>query len=226
AAIGLQKGKPFKPDARMKKILTDAVAVANATARSIAFRPRMENTYLFEGKQWYTGFIGKDYQWLLDKGEGGRNMDARTLFFYLATVNTPAMALEIPGVGSNYALASADNNADILYGDKNYKMTIPANVPAKDFWSVVVYDPQTRSELQIPGGSDYPSKNNKIDKLVYNKDDSVTLYFGPKPPKNAPKANWTETVPKKAWFVLLRLYGPLQPWFDKTWQPSDFELVK
>jgi hypothetical protein len=224
AAIGIQKGKPFNPDARMKGILKDAVAVGNATARSISLRPKKE-AYLFEGKQWYTGFVGKDHQWLKDKGMGGRNMDARTLFFYSATVNTPAMALEIPGVGSNYAFATADKNGDILYGEKSYKVNIPANAPAKDFWSVVAYDPQTRSELQVPGGSKYPSKNNKRDKLVYNKDGSVDLYFGPSLPKGAPKANWTQTTPNKAWFVLLRLYGPLQPWFDKTWSPSDFELV-
>jgi len=226
AAIGIQKGKPFEPDERMKKILTDAVAVGNATARAISLRPRDPKAYLFEGKQWYTGFVGKDYQWLLDKGEGGRNMDARTLFFYSATVNTPAMALEIPGVGSNYAFATADKEGNLLKGEETYKVTIPANVPAKDFWSVVVYDPQTRSELQVPGGSKYPSKNNKRDALVYNKDGSVTLYFGPTPPKDAPEANWTQTVPDKAWFVLLRLYGPLQPWFDKTWSPSDFERMQ
>ncbi len=226
AAIGIEKGKPFKPDERMKKILKDAVAVGNATARAISLRPRDKNAYLYKGKQWYTGFVGKDYQWLLDGGKGGRNLDARTLFFYSATVNTPAMALEIPGVGSNYAFATSDKEGHILKGENSYKVTIPANVPAKDFWSIVVYDPQTRSELQVPGGSKYPSKNNKRDKLVYNKDGSVTLYFGPKVPKGAPKANWTQTVPSKAWFVLLRLYGPLQPWFDKTWAPSDFELIK
>ncbi len=225
AAIGIQKGKPFAPDARMKAILKDAVAVGNATARGISLRPRDENAYLFEGKQWYTGFVGKDYQWLKDKGMGGRNLDARTLFFYSATVNTPAMALEIPGVGSNYAFATADENGDILYGEKNYRVNIPKNVPAKDFWSVVVYDPQTRSELQVPGGSIYPSKNNKRDALVYNDDGSVDLYFGPSLPKGAPKANWTQTTPDKAWFVLLRLYGPLQPWFDKAWQPGDFKLI-
>jgi len=224
AAIGLQKGRPFEPDARMKAILEDAVAVGNATARGIGLRPRDENAYLFEGKRWYTGFIGKDYQWLRDKGLGGRNMDARTLFFYTATVNTPAMALEIPGVGSNYAFATSDKNGDILYGEKAYKVNIPANPPAQDFWSVVVYDPQTRSELQTPD-QPYPSKNNKRDKLIYNEDGSVDLYFGPTLPEGKPEANWTQTVPGKSWFVLLRLYGPLQPWFDKAWAPSDFELI-
>ncbi len=225
AAIGIEKGKPFEPDARMKAILKDAVAVGNATARSIAFKTRDKSAYMFEGKQWFTGFIGRDYRWLKDGGNGGRNMDARTLFFYLATVNTPAMALQVPGVGSNYAMTTGDKNGEILYGEKNYKVTLPADAPAKDFWSMVAYDPQTRSELQVPGGSKYPSKNNKRDELIYNDDGSVTLYFGPDAPKGL-EANWTETTPGKAWFAMLRLYGPLQPWFDKVWQPSDFELVK
>ncbi len=101
AAIGIAKGKPFQPDDRLKKILKDAVAVANATARAISLSPRDKNAYLYEGKQWHTGFVGKDYRWLGGDGMSGRDMDARTLFFYSATVNTPAMALEVPGVGSN-----------------------------------------------------------------------------------------------------------------------------
>ncbi|MCJ8318332.1 MAG: DUF1254 domain-containing protein, partial [Colwellia sp.] len=226
AAIGIQKGKPFNPDERMKGILKDAVQVGNATARSISFKSRDPNAKIFEDKQWFTGFIGRDYQWLLDNGQGGRNMDARTLFFYIATVNTPAMALQIPGIGSNYAMTTGDNNGDILFGEKTYQVTLGADAPAKDFWSMVAYDPQTRSELQVPGGSKYPSKNNKRDNLVYNKDGSVTLYFGPKAPKGKPVANWTETTPNKAWFAMFRLYGPLQPWFDKTWALSDFTLVK
>jgi len=222
AAIGIRKGQPFNPDARMQKILHDSVAVANATARGISLRPRDKNAYLYEGKQWYTGFIGKDYRWLDLDGMRGRNMDARTLFFYSATVNTPAMALEVPGVGSNYAFDTTDKNGDLLFGHKNYKINIPANVPAKDFWSVVVYDPQTRSQLQTD--QPYPSKNNKRDKLIYNKDGSVDLYFGPKSPKGK-EANWIQTEPTKAWFVLFRLYGPLEPWFKKTWQLNDFEII-
>jgi len=226
AAIGLQKGKPFNPDARMKAILKDAVQVGNATARSIAFKSRDPKAKIFEDKQWFTGFVGRDYQWLLDKGMGGRNMDARTLFFYIATVNTPAMALQIPGIGSNYAMTTGDINGDVLHGEKTYQVTLVAGVPAKDFWSIVAYDAQTRSELQVPGGSIYPSKNNKRDNLIYNKDGSVTLYFGPAAPKGKPVANWTQTTPNKAWFTILRLYGPLQPWFDRTWSLSDLSLVK
>jgi len=222
AGIGIQKGKPFEPDARMKAILTDAVAVGNATARSIYFHSRIPEAYIYEGSYWKTGFIGGDYQWLKDGGAGGRFQDARTHFFYMATVNTPAMALKMIGKGSQYAFGDKDKNGDFLDGSKTYKLNIPGNVPAKDFWSVVVYDPQTRSELQT--GQPYPSKNNKKDDLDYNPDGSVDLYFGPEAPAGK-EHNWIETVSGKGWFVLLRLYGPLEPWFDKTWQPGEFTLV-
>ena len=158
----------------------------------------------------------------VDDGKGGRNMDARTLFFYQATVNTPAMVLEMVGLGSQYAYAATDGNGAYLDGSKAYKLRIPANAPAKDFWSVVVYDPQTRSELQT--GQTFPSKNNKRDPLVANADGSIDLYFSPKAPAGK-EANWIQTVPGKGWYTLLRLYGPLQPWFDKTWRPGEFELV-
>ena len=223
AAIGIIKGQKFEPDARMVKILKDAIKVGNATARSIGLSPRDKNAYLYEGKYWYTGFVGKDYRWLDGDGHRGRNIDARTLFFYTATVNTPAMALEIPGVGSNYAFGTRDSKGQILFGEKNYKLHLEANIPAKDFWSIVVYDPQTRSMLQTD--QKYPKKNNSNDKLVYNEDGTVDLYFGPTAPKSK-EANWIQTVPGKAWFVLFRVYGPLQPWFDKTWQLNDFELIQ
>ena len=222
-AIGIIKGQPFAPDERMKKILTEAVKVGNATARSLSLLPRNPAAYMYEDNYWYAGFIGDDYRWLDLDGHRGRNMDARTAFFYSATVNTPAMALKIPGIGSNYAFGTRDNDGNILKGANNYKLHVEANVPAKDFWSIVVYDPQTRSELQTD--NPYPNKNNKRDKLIYNEDGSVDLYFGPTAPEGK-EINWIQTVPDKAWFVLFRLYGPLQPWFDKTWQLNDFELVK
>ena len=222
AAVGIEKGKPFAPDARMMRILTDAVAIANATARSIVFRPRLDGAYLYPDSAWMTPFVGGSYEWLADEGRGGRNLDARSLFFYAATVNTPAMVLKMVGKGSQYAIAPVDSNGDYLDGGKTYKLRIPADVPAQDFWSVVVNDPQTRSMLQT--GQPFPSKNSKRNDLVQNADGSVDIYFGPTAP-DGNAANWIETVPGKGWFAVLRLYGPLQPWFDKTWQPGEIELV-
>jgi hypothetical protein len=222
ASAGIQRGKPFAPDARMKKILTEAVAIGNATARSIVFRPRLDGAYLYPHSAWMTPFVGGSYQWLADDGLGGRDLDARTLFFYTATVNTPAMVLKMVGKGSQYAFAAVDTNGLYLDGGKTYRLRIPADVPAQDFWSVVVNDPQTRSMLQT--GQPFPSKNSKRDALAQNADGSVDLYFGPAAP-DGDEANWIETVPGKGWFAVLRLYGPLEPWFDKTWRPGEVEAI-
>jgi hypothetical protein len=223
SSIGLQKGKKFDPDPKLKKTLTEAVAVGNATARAMAFRTPFKKAYLYENSYWKEGFIGGSYEWLKDGGEGGRYLDARASFFYAATFTTPAMVLKMVGLGSQYAYATQDSKGNIFYGNKNYRLTIPANVPAKDFWSVVIYDPQTRSELQT--SSPFPSKNSKKDRMVENDDGSVDLYFGPKAPSGK-EQNWIETVPNKSWFPILRLYGPLDPWFDKTWKPGEIELIK
>jgi len=222
ACIGIRKDLPFAPDERMTAILTDAAAVGNATARALAFQTRDPGAQLYPGSAWKTGFIGGDYRWLIDDGVGGRNLDARTMFFYVATVNTPAMALKMPGLGSQYAVLDHDSDGNHLDGAQQYRLRIPADVPAKDFWSVVVYDPQTRSELQT--SQPYPSKNNRRDPLQANPDGSVDLYFGPSSPAGK-ESNWTQTVAGKGWFTILRLYGPLEPWFDKTWRPGEVEPV-
>ncbi len=223
-AIWIVKGEPFHPDERMQKILTDAANYAVAASRTLAFRPRDERAKVFPDRNWYLAFVGNDYRWLDGDGRRGRNLDARIAFFYIATVNTPAMAIQIPGVGSNYAMEYTDKNGEVLKGSENYVLHLPPHIPAKDFWSVTIYDPQTRSQLQTD--QKYPSKNNKRDKLSFNKDGSIDLYFGPQPPRDKKKAaNWIQTVPGKAWFAVIRLYGPLEPWFNKTWKPDDFVKV-
>ena len=222
ASIGIQKGQPFSPDARMKALLARAAEVANATARTIFWYTRDESAFLYEGSNWKRGFVGGSYEYLKDDGMGGRNLDARVHYYYMATVNTPAMTWELIGKGSQYAWGYLDASGDYLDGGKTYKLNLPKDVPAKQFWSVVIYDPQTRSELQT--GQPFPSKNNNRDELISNKDGSVDLYFGPEAPAGK-EANWIQTVPGKGWFSLLRLYSPTEPWFDKTWQPGEIELT-
>ena len=220
AAIGIHKDKPFEPDERMQRILVEAAEVANATARSIYFRWRDDAPKLYDDRQWHTFFIGGDYRWLLDEGRGGRYLDARTFFFYVATVNTPAMAWKLVGKGSQYAGADTDVNGDFLDGAKSYRLRLPADAPVKRFWSICVYDTQTRSELQT--SQPYPSRNSVKGELEYNRDGSVDILFGPEPPSSL-QNNWIQTVPGKGWFTALRMYSPLEPWFDHTWKPGDIE---
>jgi hypothetical protein len=223
AAIGIRKGKPFAPDERMKKILTEAAAVGNATARAVSFRDRDPRVAIYKGSQWQGFSAASDYRWLDADGVSGRNLDARTKFYYGYTVNTPAMMAKLVGKGSQYAVTFADTAGKPFDGARNYRLHVPANVPAKDFWSVVLYDPQTRSELQT--SQPFPSKNNKRDKLIVNGDGSVDLYFGPKAPEGK-EANWIASVSGKGWFAVLRLYGPLESWFNKSWRPGDIEGTK
>jgi hypothetical protein len=219
ASIGIKKGKPFAPDERMKSILTDAIAVANATARAILFAPRDERTKFYPDRQWSTTFIGGSYAFLND---GERMLDARTMFHYYAAGITPAMAFSKPGTGSAYAYAARDSMGRYLDGGKTYKITLPAPIPAGQFWSFMVYDGQTRSMLETDQKLAGLDSNDK--KIKKNADGSVTVWFAPKAPVGQ-EGNWVQTMPGKGWNSLFRLYAPLEPWFDKTWKPGDFERV-
>jgi hypothetical protein len=204
----------------MKSILVDAVAVGNATARAILVASRDERTKFYPDRQWSTPFIGGSFAFF-DQGE--RMLDARTMFHYYATGITPAMAFAKPGTGSAYAYAVRDSKGEYLDGGKTYKITLPAPIPAGQFWSFMVYDGQHRAMLETAqqlAGLDSTQKGIKK-----NPDGSVTVWFAPKAPAGQ-ESNWVQTMPGKGWNSLLRLYAPLEPWFDKTWKPGDFELVE
>jgi len=220
AAIGIKKGEPFEPDARMKELLTQAVGIGNGVARAISFRPREKKVFFYEDRQWNSPFAGMSYEFI-DKGE--RVLDDRIFFHYLATGITPAMAAPKVGEGSVYGFTATDSKGRYLDGGKTYKVHLPTPIPAKDFWSFMVYSNQHRSMLETDqklAGLD--SKNPSVKP---NPDGSYTMWFGPKPPSGQ-EGNWIQTMPGKGYCVLLRLYGPLEPWFDKSWKPGDFELVE
>ncbi len=218
-SIGIRKGIPFEPDERMRKILTEAAAIGNATARAISYAPRDPEVYFYEDRQWNSPFQRQSHEFLVD---GVRILDDRSYFHYVATGITPAMTSPPVGSGSVYALTARDAKGRYLDGGKNYTVTLPAPIPAKNFWSFMAYSGQTRSILesdQKSGGLDSKSPD-----LAVNKDGSVTVWVGPEAPKGK-DGNWIQTMPGKSYNMMLRLYGPLEPWFDKSWRPGDFELV-
>ncbi|MFH7001254.1 MULTISPECIES: DUF1254 domain-containing protein [Flavobacterium] len=219
ASIGIEKGKPFNPDERMKKILTEAASVGNATARANAYRSRLTDSFFFPNSAWGTCFIGGSY---LFEHEGVRMLDARSYMFFYATGITPAMAIQKVGAGSAYAAAFVDAQKKPFDGGKTYHLHLPPNIPAKQFWSVVLYDNQTRSMLQTD--QQFPSISSQKKETQVNADGSVDLYFGPKSPAGK-ENNWVQTIPDKGWSIILRLYGPQQSWFDKTWKPGEIEEI-
>ena len=220
AAIGIQKGKPFEPDARMKKILVEAATVGNATARAITYATRYKEMFYYPDRQWKITFNG-GYKFIEENGE--RWLDGRTLFHYMATGNTPAMEAKVVGAGSQYVITERDSKGRYLDGGKNYRITVPPNAPIKNFWSFMVYSGQHRSMLQTDQQSPGIDSNKKS--LAKNADGSVTVYFGPKAPAGK-EDNWVQTITNKSFNVMYRMYAPLKPWFDKTWKLGDFELVK
>jgi hypothetical protein len=222
ASIGIVKGKPFKPDARMKKLLTEAVAIGNATARAILFQPREKAAYFYPDSDsaWVMAYFGKDVFFEVD---GARNLDARTNFFYAYTGVSPAMAVTTAGKGSDYAIAFLDSKKQPMDGSKTYKLHLPPDVPVNNFWAVTMYDTQTRSQLQT--SNPLPTLGSQTKGIKKNSDGSYDIYFGPQPPEGK-EGNWLETIPGKSWFTILRMYGPLKPWIDKTWRPSEIELDK
>ncbi len=185
----------------MKKILTDSVAVGNATARAIEFRSRDKADSIYPGRAW---FLPTGFYLFLDND--ARMLDARTMFFYAYTGVTPAMVLKMVGIGSQYAIAALDSENNYLDGGKNYRLNIPANPPAKNFWSIIVYDAQTRSMLQTD--QQFPSRGANTSGIQKNADGSYDIYFGPQAP-DGKESNWIQTVPGKGWS---RFYASMARW--------------
>lgn len=219
ASLGIVKGKPFAPDERMKAILADAANIGAVTARSIAYRMRDRAGYYYTDSAWRLPFFG-GYEF--EVAPGVSNLDGAAFFYYLATGVTPAMAEKMVGEGSQYPWAALDANGNPFDGGKAYKLHLPPHIPAKDFWSVIVYDTQTRSMLQTD--QQFPSVSSQDEGVKVNDDGSVDVWFGPEAPQGM-EHNWVQTIPGKGWFMILRLYGPLEPWFDQTWRPGEIELV-
>lgn len=147
--------------------------------------------------------------------------------FYTATGITPAMCMRLIGIGSQYLIANVDANGKPFDGSKTYKLELPANIPARKFWSITLYDNQSRSMLQTDqrwpraGSQSFPSPAAE-----QNKDGSTTLYFGPEKPADVPEGNFVMTDPGKGWFSILRFYFPEKSFFDKSWRPGEIKLVK
>lgn len=214
AAIGIEHGKPFSPDNDRKALLDEAARLGGAIARENTFASKDPARLIFPDRNWEWLFVGGSASW---DAQGYLNTDRRAAFAYAAIGMSPAMVEQVVGAGSQYCWTPRDANGAYLDGAKSYRLHLPPHIPVKNFWSVVVYDAQSRSMLQ--NGGKFPTVSQYTGPAI-NADGSVDIYFSPTAPKEHPE-NWIKTVPGKGWFPILRLYGPLQPFFDKTWKPDD-----
>ena len=239
AAIGIVKGTPFRPDQRLRRTLTDAAAVGSATSRALFFDARASEKFgYYDDSAWFNMLFVGGYTFETPPPHvsadgikplsptGARKLHSRTSFMYAATVVSPAMCMRLTGIGSQYLMATHDAAGNHLDGGKTYRVTLPPDIPAARFWSFTVYDNETRSMLRTPqrfpraGSQAYPTPA-----AAANADGSTTITFGPERPGDVPEGNWIQTTEGKGWFPILRLYSPLESFFDKTWRPSEIEVV-
>jgi hypothetical protein len=222
ASLGIKQGAPFTPDARMQKILERAAREGVAMSRVIAFESRQSDAVVYPGLRWESPFIGNSSTF---DPEGYLNLEARTTFHFTADGITPAMAMQMPeGTGSRYQTTYKDAAGAYLDGGKTYKLTMPPEVPVALFWSVTLYDPWTRSELQ---SRPYPSiSSQQMPTPEANADGTVDLYFAAEKPADVPEQNWVPTLPDRGFFAYIRYYGPLKAFNEQTWVPNDVVLME
>ena len=232
ASIGIIKGQPFNPDASTRAILDRAAKTAYKMSRVIGFQEELNGGSLrvYPDRRWTNPLdnvtpLGPhntlDLSWKNVAG-GYLALDARIWFFTDYYSLSPGMLSKIPGKGAMYVIAFTDGEGTPLSGGSEYRLNLPANIPAANFWSLTLYEAENASGLA--NGQPFPSIGSR-DKPKQNADGSTDLYLGPKAPEGQ-QSNWLATVPGKGYFAILRLYGPTEAAMDKSWKPGDLEKTK
>jgi hypothetical protein len=216
--LGIEKGKPFKPTKRQKLILTQATLVGEAMAKANDFAKRMEEAHYVDGLQWHFATVANPDQ----RAEYYDQLDERAAWLYEAVTNDPAMHGQKTGKGQVYMGTYKDKDGDWLDGGRNYVLHVPPNAPAEAFWSITLYDVDTR--CLIINEQKIADRSSRMD-LIKNTDGSVDIYMGPDAPKGKEK-NWIPTVEGKAWFPYFRFYSPKQAFLDRTWVLPDIEKAR
>lgn len=219
--LGIEKGKPFSPDDRMKAILEKAARDGRDQLLVSAFDSARTDKLAWPDRQWeWIGLVPGSAQF---ETAAGIDLEARDRWFAQAIVTSPAMFRRTAGAGSLYWLGSRDASGAWLDGGKTYRLSIPQPVPGKLFWSVTAYDAQTRSEVQTDQAK--AALRSLFELKDADKARATELYFGPTAPQGH-EDRWIKTVPGRGWFAYIRIYGPDAPAFDGSWKPADFEEVK
>lgn len=222
AALGIAKGQPFAPDERMTQILEQASRMGNGQLRVQSFADRRPDRVVWPDRQWQWAalrFENGDFY-----ADGYLDVDAREKWFFQAIAASPAMFRRSVGTGSLYWLGLRDSDGAYLDGGRTYRLAVPQPVPGRLFWSLTVYDAETRSQIRTD--QNQAALRSLFELADADTDAPVDLYFGPDAPEGeAAKGRWIKTIPGKGWFVYFRIYGPEQPAFDGSWQLPEFQAV-
>jgi hypothetical protein len=218
--LGIEKGMMFAPDERLTGILTAAAAAGELMAQANSFAKRFPAARYWPDRQW-------DLVLQLDRSDqradGYDQLLERAAWFYEAVSFSAAMKSRTPGAGQAYLGTYTDAAGEWLDGGNDYALHIPADPPAKLFWSVTVYDVESRCLIDNP--QQRGDRGSRDPELQDNPDGSVDVFFGPAEPP-AGQSNWVQTPPGRHWFSYVRFYGPLEPYFDRTWKLGDITPVR
>jgi len=219
--IGIEKGKPFAPSEGQHKTLEAAAIVGEKMAMTNSFDRfmREESARFGKGTQWKY-VLSPEVP--TQRGEYYESLEERASYTYEGIATSEAMVPTKPGGGSGYVGVYRSSDGQWFDGAETYRLKVPANPPAKQFWSITVYDTVTRSFLQ--NETKVVEAGSRTKGLVTNSDGTVDLYFGPKAPAGK-EANWVQTVPGKGWFAFFRFYGPMEGYLNGTWTLPDIEKV-
>jgi hypothetical protein len=216
--LGIEKGRAFSPDFRQQGILEEGARVGRAMAAANTFATRLPDANWYPGTQWMASILLDPSQ----EAEHHTQLDERLHWFFIATYMNPHMAQTKPGPGSVYIQSFKDKAGNWFDSAKNYRLRVPANAPAQDFWSITVYDTKTRSMIQNAANK---SALTSREALKLNDDGSLDLWFGPTPPQGL-ETNWVDTRPSEGFFIWFRAYSPTAAYFDKTWSLPDVERIE
>jgi hypothetical protein len=219
AALGIVKGKPFAPDGRARRLLEEAAQLGKTEMCAQSFADRRPDRVVWPDRKWEWAalrFENGDFT-----VEGHLDLEARDKWFYQAIGASPAMFRRAPGSGSLYWLGARDKTGAYLDGGESYTLAVPRPVPCELFWSVTIYDAETRSQVQAKQGRAALRSLFELNDAAGA--EPLELHFGPNPPAGrGAERRWLQTVPGKGWFAYFRLYGPEKAAFDGTWKPGDF----
>jgi hypothetical protein len=219
AALGIEPGKPFELGVRMTEILEEAARAGRDQLLVSGFGSDRPDRFVWPDRKW-------EWVGLCDDGDfelpTGLDVEARERWFSQAVGASPKMFLRKPGAGSLYWLGLRDASGAYLDGAGMYRLSVPQPVPQKLFWSVTVYDSETRSQIQ--NAREQAAVRSLVELRGVEPTAELDLYFGPKAPSRNP-ARWIQTIPGRGWFAYFRLYGPEPAAFDGSWKPGDFVRV-
>ena len=215
--LGIEKGKPYNPDAKTKAIFAKAAREAReviALKYERGFVPPF-----YDGTRWSVPVPTETRDGLgnMFAAPNEYGLDGRAVMYHMAYFSP-----KVFGGGQFYLMNTSDRAGKPLEGGKTYRLRVGANAPIEQYWSVTAYDRQTHALIV---GTSRPSLASNDTAVQKNADGSTDVYFGPKAPA-AKASNWVPTDPKRRFELLFRLYGPKKDLFDKTWKLPDVEEVK